>query len=406
MKVHTWRNNWTMQVADCSPAKVAWISLGFLLMVQVLSFLSLFINPEISGSALSLRSETLMLLMVSTIFYSSGAAFAVAVMRFSRKTSLFSIKCRVTPDKFSRRALLLIVIADIFLIALVWVFGSLRRDVFIGLLTFIGIPLSVIVTKVPLLYAVTRPRLSGRDLALLVAHYVFLALAYESKMGLIYVVLIAALFLKIRGLIIASASMVLGVGVMISWSVIADENLASDDLWKLLSLAAESFLHRFDSIRVALLVLQTDSISLAVRDVFDALATLMPTCSASQGCLSLTAQISERIIGIDVSVAVYEINIVSEAVILFGDLSVPIYTFIVGFFAVWFAGVYSVRFHPHQLSVPASAVCFLLLPTSLWSAGLLSTRSILFFVLELTCLALITLFMARGNQYETSPVRV
>jgi hypothetical protein len=218
-------------------------------------------------------------------------------------------------------------------------------------------------------------------------------------MGLIYVVLIAFLFLNVRGIILASVSVALGVGLMVIWAAVTSDYVASEDIGVVLSLALEAFLNRFDSIRVALLVLETNNISLVVRDVIDAVATLMPTCSAAQGCLNLTAEISERIIGIDVSVAVYEINIVSEAFILFGVLLVPIYTFGVGYFSQWCAGFFSLRFSYSQLRVPASAVCFMLLPTSVWSAGLLSTRAILFFFLELICLALITRFMARGKRY-------
>jgi hypothetical protein len=66
------------------------------------------------------------------------------------------------------------------------------------------------------------------------------------------------------------------------------------------------------------------------NNMFDALMRLFPSCSATQNCLNLSAEISESIVGIDISVAVYEINIASEATIFFNKLVVPFYLFLVG----------------------------------------------------------------------------
>jgi hypothetical protein len=366
-------------------------------MVQGLSFLSLFLNPEISGSNLNLQSDILFILVVGAIFYTTGAAAAALMMRFSGTASIFSVQCHVSPEIFNRRALLMILTADTFLIVLVWLFGSLRFEVFIGVVAFLGIPLSVIITKLPLLYAFTRPRLAGRELVFLVAHYVFISLVYESKMGLIYLVLIATLFLGIRGIVIFAICVASGVGLMIIWAAVSVDNFESVDRWGLVFLALDSFLNRFDSIRVALLVLGKNHNSLAVNDVLEAFGTLLPSCSATKGCLNLTAEISEKIIGTDVSVGVYEINIVSEATVLFGELSVPIYTFLVGFIAQYIAGAFSLKFRPKQSHIPVSAICFMLLPTSLWSAALISTRVIPFFIIELICLAIIVRLLARAK---------
>jgi hypothetical protein len=363
--------------------------------VQGLSFFSLIINTEISGITLTYRMETVVLVAAGAIFFTTGIAVAAVIMRFSRKPSLISIRSYVDPDIFNRRALRLILISDILLLVMVLSFGSLRRDVFVGLFSLLSIPLSLIVTKVPLLYALSRPRLTAGDMALLIVHYIFLALAYESKMGLIYVVLVAFLFLRLRQIVIVSVSVALGVGLMISWAVITADGSDSVDIGYLLHLALESFLNRFDSIRVALLVFESNSNTLAVRNIFGALATLMPGCSATQGCLNLTAQISQQIIGIDVSVAVYEINIATEAAILTDDIFIPIYTLSAGFLAQWITGVFSLRFHSNQLQLPVSSVCFVLLPCSLWSAGLFSTRVVPFFILELLIMGLLIKFLAR-----------
>lgn len=380
---------WNQQV------KLAWISVGFLLVVQLLSFISLFINPEISGEVLKVELEIILYIIATANFYLLGVIVATLLVHFWGPPAFFSIESRVSIETFNHRIFLLVIIIDIVLISLVWNFGSLRRDLFVGWLTLLGIPISILATKIPLLFVVTKNHITIRDWTILVVHYIFLAYAYESKMGLIYLLILASLCFKVRGIIVTSFFVALGVGLMVIWSAISNDNLPSSDIWDTLYLSAQSFLNRFDSIRVAIKVLESNHINLVINNMFDALMRLYPTCSATQNCLNLSAEISERIVGIDISVAVYEINIVSEATIFFNKLAVPFYLFLVGLSVTWCLGVFSLRFSKNKISIPISAICFILLPSSIWSAGFFSTRVMIFFFIELICLMIIIYCVAK-----------
>lgn len=389
-----------------SVSKVVIVSLGALFAVQALSFLSLAGAADISDNTIRLRSTSVFLLALGSMFYFAGAAAAAFVVGITGRAGMFSLQSAVPLQVFNRRALHLFIAVDVLILSLGVLHGSLRRELFTGVFTFLGIPVSLIATKVPLIYALTLPRLDWRRFGLLSLHYAFLAILYESKMGLIYVVLLAFLFLRGRGIALVGVVVAVGIGLMVIWGAVMSDFAADLDFQSLMLLALNAFLNRFDSIKVALMALEPYQSSLSINSFMDALASLMPTCSASQGCLNLSAQVSERIIGIDSAVAVYEVNVTTEAVVLFGELAIPLYAFAVAFLAQLAACAFSLRFRNNVHAVPASAVCYVLLATSIWSAGLFSTRILFFFLLELACLALVVkLLLKRFGHGKTSLVR-
>lgn len=386
--------------------KVLTVSLGTLLAVQVLSFLSLGTAVDLSDNTIRIRPHTLMLLALGSAFYLAGAATAALLLAGSARSGIFVLQSAIPLHVARHRALYLFLAVDLLVITLGAVHGSLRRDLFTGLLTFLGIPISLIATKLPLVYALTLRRLDWRRFGLLSLHYVFLAVLYESKMGLIYIVLLAFLFLRAAGVALVGLAVAVGIGMMVIWGIVTTDLGDAVDIASLLSLALDAFLNRFDSIKVAMVALEPFRSALSINGFGDALASLMPTCSATRGCLNLSAQVSENIIGIDSSKAVYEINVTTEAVFLFGELAIPFYTFLVAFVAQVCSTAFSVRFSDTPRAVPASAVCYVLLATSIWSAGLLSTRVLFFFLLELGCLALIIKLLFKGSSYgEAALVR-
>jgi hypothetical protein len=381
MNIYSSFNSNNTDIGTAHILRVMFITLIF---VQFISFLSYFYTPEISNVIISSSYPILLNVILITIFFDLGVYFFILLFK-SRKNIRFYIQSNITIKIFNNRILSLLILNNLILLFLFLLFGSLRREVFVSYYLILSIPISIIATKFPLFYLATTDVLNYKKFIFIFFHYLFLSIIYTSKMGLIYIFFVFIIFANFKFLLFIMPIIIL----IFFFMIFNNENFSilfyfdSKTLYDFTFIIFESILNRFDSIRVSLFVLSSELNILSIKNWFDAFLNLMPNCSAKDNCLNLSAQISQQLIGIDIDNAVYEINIASEALIFFGKIGSLIYSFIAGFILCFISSVIYLKFKSRTYTLPIGLLSLFLLPTSMWSATLFSTRSFISLFIEI-----------------------
>ena len=113
--------------------------------------------------------------------------------------------------------------------------------------------------------------------------------------------------------------------------ILGNDYIDFDNIGQYIGIFIDAFINRFDSLRAFAIVDQKDPIFFSISNFGDAISTLLPSCSANLGCFNLTGLFSEYVLSNDASFGIYEINIASEAILIFPEFLSVIYIFFAGF---------------------------------------------------------------------------
>jgi len=347
---------------------------------QILSFVSLFVFNDVSSITYRLTSFGLSFIIASALYFNGGIFAYFCLRNLQKKSHLLLCRVSAQSSTYFRRLFRASAISAILYIVLLFLLQASRTYISSGLSSLILLPLSILATKVLFVCSViTR---SPYILLFFAVYTIFLVFFSGSKIGVVYLLSVFILSGRTKYLLLFIPLGIVCIGLLILKTQI---EFIFDDPFFVISSAFQSFLNRFDSLRTAYII-DEKSQSLISFSFFDAIHTLLPFCKAADGCLNISASFTDIVFRVPPSQATYELNISTEANLFFGLLS-PLYLILSGYVSMILVNM--VRLKTSTNTYPVSNIAFFLVPSSIWSAGLLSTRFLPYFLLELVLLRLL-----------------
>ncbi len=326
-------------------------------------------------------------------------AVLVPLLRTSRIPSILTIRTSLSPRDCSTRILYLVILSLIILSTLSAVLGPLRTSLH-GLSLLLMLPVFLIATKFPLLYLTLRFRsLNITVILLVILYYMTLGFLSGSKMVIVYIVYLLLLYRSYK-LILALVPLLLTSFSLFYFANSVSESIASTSSVELSDFFGV-FLKRFDSLRSFHVIFDYAlSPSFSRFSALNAIYSLFPSCDFDLGCLNTTAFVNESIFSLDPSAATIELSILGESMLFFPPVIDILYVAVSIVLSVLFFQGLSLRFSRHKLYFPASMLAFFNLPSSIFSAGLISTRLLPSFLIELFFLYAILYISTRAIKFN------